>query len=136
VGEIHDRVAKPARAAIAMHNTPAADRALEGFASPARPEWMRSDTAFWLGNARGEPGAQVLIRMITGDPSEKVRDKATFGLSVSKQPSALKALLDAARSDTSTKVRGQALFWLAQKAGQQAVAAITGAIENDPETDV
>ena len=36
-------------AAIALHNAPAADRALESFVAPARPEWLRSDTAFWLG---------------------------------------------------------------------------------------
>ena len=135
-GETHERVAKPALAAIAMHNVPAADRALESFVAPNRAEWLRADTTFWLGNSRGEAGARLLTRIITQDPSEKVRDKATFGLSVSKQPSALKALIDAARGDSSTRVRGQALFWLAHKAGQQAVAAISGAIDNDPETEV
>jgi hypothetical protein len=135
-GETHERVAKPALAAIAMHNAPAADRALESFVAPSRAEWLRADTTFWLGNSRGEAGARLLTRVITQDPSEKVRDKATFGLSVSRQPSALKALIDAARGDSSTRVRGQALFWLAHKAGQQAVAAITGAIDNDPETEV
>jgi hypothetical protein len=135
-GETHERVAKPALAAIAMHNAAAADRALEGLVAPNRVEWLRSETAFWLGNSRGENGARLLTRMMAQDPSAKVRDKAVFGLSVSKQPSALKALIDAARDDASTHVRGQALFWLARKAGQQAVAAITGAIENDPETEV
>ena len=135
-GETHERVAKPALAAIAMHNVAAADRALESFVAPNRAEWLRADTTFWLGNSRGDAGARLLTRIITQDPSEKVRDKATFGLSVSKQPSALKALIDAARGDSSTRVRGQALFWLAHKAGQQAVAAISGAIDNDPETEV
>ena len=135
-GELHERVAKPALAAIAMHNAAAADRALEGFVAVNRSEWLRTDTAFWLGNSRGENGARLLARMMAQDPSDKVRDKAVFGLSVSKQPSALKTLIDAARDDKSTHVRGQALFWLAHKAGQQAVAAITGAIDNDPETEV
>ena len=135
-GEAHDRVAKPALAAIAMHNAAAADRALETFVAVTRAEWLRGDTTFWLGNSRGEAGARLLTRIMTQDPSEKVRDKATFGLSVSKQPAALKALLDAARDDKSARVRGQALFWLAHKAGQQAVAAITGAIDSDPETEV
>ena len=48
-GELHDRVGKTAMNAIALHNAPAADRALESFVAPARPEWLRSDTAFWLG---------------------------------------------------------------------------------------
>ena len=79
---------------------------------------------------------RLLTRMIQQDPSDKVRDKAAFGLSVSKVPSALSALIAAAKTDKSTHVRGQALFWLAQKAGKEAVAAIADAIDRDPETDV
>jgi len=135
-GEVHDRVAKPSIAAIAMHNVEAADRILEGFVAPSRPEWLRADTAFWLGSARGAAGARLLARMMKEDPGDHVRDKVAFALSVSKDPSALRTLIDAARNDKSTRVRGQALFWLAHKAGEQAVAAITGAIANDPETEV
>jgi len=135
-GERHDHVAKPAMTAIALTNAPAADRALEAFVAPTRPEWMRSEMAFWIGNSRGEPGARILARMMMEDPSDKVRDKVTFGLSVNKTPLALTTLLAAAKDDKSPRVRSQALFWLAQKAGQQAVATITNAIDNDPETEV
>jgi HEAT repeat protein len=135
-GESHDRIGKTAVSAIALHNVPSADRALEGFVAPARPEWLRSDTAFWLGSTRGAPGARLLTRMIAQDPSDKVREKVTFALSVSKVPAALTTLIAAARDDKSTKVRSQALFWLAQKAGKEAIATITNAIDNDPETEV
>jgi hypothetical protein len=135
-GEQHDRVGKTALAAVAMHNVPAADRALESFVAPARPEWLRGDTSFWLGNSRGEAGARLLTRMIAQDPSDKVREKVTFGLSQSRVPSALTTLVATARDDRSTKVRSQALFWLAQKAGKEAIAAINGAIDNDPDTEV
>jgi hypothetical protein len=135
-GDIKERVGKTAMTAVALHNVPAADRVLEGFVAPARPEWLRGDTAFWLGNVRGESGARLLTRMIAQDPSDKVRDKVAFGLSVSKVPSALTTLIATARDDKSTRVRGQALFWLAQKAGKEALATITGAIENDPDTEV
>ena len=131
-----ERVAKSAMHAIAMHDAPAADRVLESFVAPRRPEWLRSDTSFWLGNSRGEAGARVLTRMIAEDPSDRVRENVTFGLSQSKVPAALTTLLATARDDRSTRVRGQALFWLAQKAGREAVAAISGAIENDPDTEV
>jgi HEAT repeats len=135
-GEVHDRVAKPAIAAIAMHHADAADRTLETFVAPSRPEWLRGDTAFWLGSARGAAGATLLARMMKDDPSDRVRDKVAFGLSISKDPSALRTLIDAARNDNSAHVRGQALFWLAHKAGEKAVETITGAIANDPETEV
>jgi len=131
-----ERVAKSAMQAIAMHNAPAADRALESFVAPTRPEWLRSDTAFWLGNSRGEAGARLLARMIANDPSDRVREKVTFGLSQSPVPAALTTLIDTAKNDRTTKVRSQALFWLAQKAGREAVATIAGAIDNDPDTEV
>ena len=135
-GEGHDRVAKTAIAAVALHNVAAADRILERFVAPSSPEWLRGDTAFWLGSERGAAGARLLARMIAQDPSATVRDKVTFGLSVSKVPAALTTLVATARDDRSTKVRGQALFWLAQKAGKEAIAVITGAIDNDPDTEV
>jgi len=135
-GEQKDRVGKTAMTAIALHNAPAADRALESFVAPSRPEWLRSDTAFWLGSTRGEAGARMLTRMLAQDPSDRVREKVTFGLSVSKVPSALTTLIATARDDKSTKVRSQALFWLAQKAGKEAMATISGAIDTDPEIEV
>ena len=92
-GERRDRVGKTAMTAIALHATPSADRALESFVAPARPEWLRSDTAFWLGSTRGENGARLLTRMLAQDPSDKVREKVTFGLSVSPIPSALTTLV-------------------------------------------
>jgi len=135
-GEQRERAAKTAMHAIALHNAPAADRALESFVAPDQPEWLRSDTSFWLGNSRGEAGARLLARMIAQDPSDKVREKVTFGLSQSKVPAALTTLIDTARNDRSTRVRSQAIFWLAQKAGKEAIATITSAIDNDPETEV
>ena len=135
-GERRDRVGKTAMTAIALQATPSADRALESFVAPARPEWLRSDTAFWLGSTRGDNGARLLTRMLAQDPSDKVREKVTFGLSVSQVPSALTTLVATARDDRSARVRGQALFWLAQKAGKEALATIAGAIDNDPDTEV
>jgi len=135
-GERRDRVGKTAMTAVALHNAASADRALESFVAPSRSEWLRGDTAFWLGSTRGEAGARLLTRMLAQDPSDKVREKVTFGLSASPVPAALTTLIATARDDKSTKVRGQALFWLAQKAGKEALATITGAIENDPDTEV
>jgi len=135
-GERHDRVGKTAMSAVALHNIPSADRALEAFVAPASPEWLRAETAFWLGHARGEAGARLLARMIANDPSDKVRDKVAFGLSTSKTPLALTTLIAAAKDDKSPRVRSQALFWLAQKAGKEAMAVISGAIDNDPDTEV
>ncbi len=129
-------VAKPAIGAIALHDVALADRVLEGFIAPGSPEWLRRETAFWLGTARGEAGARLLTRMVAQDSSENVREQALFGLSVSSQPAALVTLINAARDDRSPRVRGRALFWLAQQAGRQAVDTIDSAIDRDPDTEV
>ena len=132
----YDRVAKTSLAAIALHDVSDADRALESFMAPARPERLRGDATFWIGSARGESGVRLLTRVIAGDPSIDVREKAVFGLSVSRTATALQTLLATATSHGHADVRGRALFWLANKAGKEALAAISDAIENDPDTDV
>lgn len=130
------RLAETAVGAVALHNDPAADTALAGFLSLSRAEALRKRVTFWAGSARGRQGLEMLRRVVRGDPSERVRESALFGLSVSQEPEAVALMIAAARDDVSSRVRGQALFWLAQKAGKRAAAAITDAVERDPETDV
>jgi len=122
--------------AIAMHSDPSADRVFASFVALDRPEALRSKTAFWLGNARGRAGLDVLKRMAKSDTSPAVRDQVTFALTQSHEKDAMDELVRMAKEDESVRVRGQALFWLAQKAGDRAVGAISSAIENDPDTEV
>jgi HEAT repeat protein len=130
------RSAEAAIAAIALHRDPAADTSLERLVAPAQPEAVREKTAFWLGNARGRRGYQILRRMLAEDSSSRVREKVIFALTQSKEPEAVPTIIQAARNDKDPRVRGQALFWLAQKAGKQAVSSITEAISSDPSTEV
>jgi hypothetical protein len=129
-------IGQQALSAIAMHADASADAALESFVVPGRPEKLRADTAFWLGQARGARGFELLKRVLRQDPSPAVRERAVFGLYVSQQPGAEQEIIRATREDSSSRVRGQALFWLAQRAGQRAAGTITAAIEHDPDTDV
>ena len=125
-----------ALAAIAFHAEGGADEALEGFTGASQPDRLRRQAAFWLGNARGRRGYEVLARMIRDDPSDDVRGHVAFALSQSPVAEAVDVMIQAARRDPSGHVRGQALFWLAQKAGHKAASAITRAIDDDPETAV
>jgi len=131
-----ESVGKSALMAIALHEDPSAEKALLSFVEPEQPEWLRRETVFWLGEARGAEGFRALQRVARTDPSAHVREQVTFALSVSKEPGAVNEIIRMAHDDTSAQVRGQALFWLAQKAGKQAVSAIDGAIQNDPDTEV
>ena len=123
-------------AAIALHADPAADQALEQLTTTSQPESVRRDAAFWLGNARGRRGFEILSRMIREDPSDKVREHAIFALTQSKEPEAVNTIIKTAHDDKSPHVRGQALFWLAQKAGAKVTETIQNALENDPDTEV
>jgi HEAT repeat protein len=129
-------VREGALAAIAHHADAGADDILEGFTRPGRPEHLRKEAAFWLGNARGQRGYEVLVRMMREEPSDDLRAHVTFALSQSEVPEALTDLIRAARRDASAQVRGQALFWLAQEAGDRAAGTITRAIDDDPDTEV
>ena len=135
-GQRRDRVTEGAISAIALHADGAADASLERLVAPGQPERVRRAVPFWLGNARGARGLDVLRRIIKEDASTEVRKKAVFGISQSQEPTAVTTLIDTARSNEVTSVRSEAIFWLSQKAGQQAAAAITERIEQDPDTEV
>ena len=57
------READGALTAIAMQDGAAADKAMESFTSKDRPEKLRTQTAFWLGSARGKAGVAILKNM-------------------------------------------------------------------------
>jgi hypothetical protein len=87
--------------AIAMHDTPAADAALEKLIQPNQREPLRENVAFWLGVERGKKGVELLHKYVKEDPDDNVRTKGTFAFSQSKEPEALKDLIDMARHDQS-----------------------------------
>lgn len=131
-----DRVVRAALTALALHNDPAADAALEQFVGAGQGMAIRKQAAFWLGTARGERGYQILRAAVERDTNAGFRKEATFGLAQSPVPAAIDTLVRMAKSDADASVRGQALFWIAQKAGKRAAPAITEAIASDPDAQV
>jgi hypothetical protein len=131
-----DRVIDGSITAIALHDEPSADAALEALVARDRSDRIRKKAAFWMGQARGRRGFDTLRRLVADDPSTAFRKSAVFALSQSREAEAVPALVQLAKRDASPEIRGEALFWLAQKAGRKAAEAITEAIENDPETEV
>ena len=125
-----------ALAAIAFHADPSADAALERWVAADQPLKRRRQAAFWLGQARGTRGRDVLIRLLRQDPDPKLREHVVFALTQNREPGAIDAIIEAARKDESSHVRGQALFWLGQTAAKRAPAAIKAAIDEDPEVEV
>lgn len=132
----NNRVWNSAITAIALHNDPAADQALEKLVQPGQSSSLRAKAAFWLGVERGKPGLELLRKYVKNDPDERFREKAVFAFTRSHQPDAMQDVVWFARNDPSARVRGQAIFWMAQIGGRKQAEQITDAIENDPETQV
>jgi len=130
------RLGDSALTAIAFHKDAAADAALQRLIAPQQPRKLRQQAAFWLGNARGKRGFEILRDTVRDDADAKFREEATFAFSQSDVPEAETELILLARRDNDAKVRAQALFWMGQKAGRKLASAISDAIENDPETAV
>ena len=132
-----ERRNESAVSALALHADPSADNALEALAGASQPEALRRKAIFWLGNARGRRGYEVVSRIVREDSNDKIREHAVFALTQNKDPGAIPAVVRVAREDKAPRVRGQALFWLAQRAGKKvAESELSHAIENDPETEV
>ena len=124
-----------ALAVIALTGDPSADRTLEQFVAPDRPSELRRNAAFWLGSARGAPGAAVIDRLARTDRDEQFREHLMFVLTLTGD-AGLERLIDRARNDESSGVRSQALFWLAQKAGEGAAGTLARAVDEDPDSEV
>src|ERR1700682_3905637 len=78
-GEKHS-IGNEALMAIAVHDGREAEEAIDSFTTPAQPEELRKQTAFWLGAARGREGLATLQRMAKKDPSNEVRAHVAFAL--------------------------------------------------------
>src|SRR5690242_9061564 len=69
--ESPDRHKDPGRQAvmaIALHDTPAADAALERMIQPGQRASLRENVAFWLGVERGKKGLELLRKYVRDDP--------------------------------------------------------------------
>jgi hypothetical protein len=118
--------------ALALHADENATRALIGFVESASSLKFAEDALFWLGHARGIPGADYVEKVATHDPSANLRRHATFALSRSPVEDAYLRVRRVSRDDKSAEVRGQALFWMAQMKDPRAEADILEALNRDP----
>jgi hypothetical protein len=123
--------------ALAFHRNSGALEALSEFATSDRYRRdLREHALFWLGEARGRAGYEVVMRVLRADKDDDIREKALFALSESPVPEAGEVLVRTARSDRSPGVRSQAMFWLSQIDHPQAPATILEAVAKDADSDV
>ena len=124
--------------ALAMHADPSATTELERILRSAEfPDETRGQAAFWLGQTRGRRGYEDVLAIARSQTSsQRLREKAVFAISQSKEPGAIDELINLAKHDPTAHVRGQALFWLSQKAGRKAASAVRQAADDDPDQGV
>ena len=131
-----DKLSDGAISAIALHGDPAADAALDRLIAVNQPESVRRKIPFWLGNARGAHGLEVLRRLLRDDPSAEVRKRAIFGVSQSKEPGAFETLANVARTGSTPAMRSEAVFWVAQTRNPKAPAVVQEVLEKDSTPEV
>lgn len=117
--------------ATALHADATATPALAQLADSTHPRKLREQALFWLSQARGVDGAQIVEHAATSDADPELRTNAVFDLSESHAVDAYAAIHRIAQSDASDYVREQALFWMAQMNDARAKTDITAAIEKD-----
>lgn len=122
--------------AMALHADASATPALAQLADSTHRQQLREQALFWLGQARGAAGAQIVEHAATTDPDPEFRANAVFALSQSHGTDAYATILRIAQTDASDHVREQALFWMAQTEDARAQKDIIAAIEKDPSDDV
>lgn len=133
----NDDVDREGLDALAFHRNSGALDALADFATSTRHrKEIREHALFWLGQARGREGYEVVARVLREDKDDEIRTKAIFALSQSPVAEAGEVLVRTARSDRSPEVRSQAMFWLSQMDHPQAPATILEAVAKDADPEV
>jgi hypothetical protein len=119
--EYRNRVAKPALAALAIHDARSALTTLVAIARDDREVKMRSDALFWLSQRAGQEAVATITDAIERDPEVEVKKKAVFALSQLPKDEGVPKLIDIARTHRNAEVRKQAFFWLGQTKDPRAI---------------
>lgn len=114
--------------AVAYHADASATRTLASRAEPSHPFKQREQALFWLGQARGQEGADIVEHYATTDGDPKLREQAIFALSQSHADDPYAHIRTIAHNDPAERVRSQALFWMAQMEDPRAKTDITATL--------
>lgn len=108
-----DKLGDAAMSAMAMHQDPAADRALESMLNTRQPDKVREKAVMWLSIHRGR--YERVVRVAHDDPSARVRGQAIFWLAQGAQKKlAADTAANAIDNDPETEVKKKAVFALSQ----------------------
>lgn len=128
-------VSHPALWAMALHADDGANKRLYALARETDSK-LAEEAIFWLGDARGQTGFEMLEDLLEELPTGDTRRHINFALSQNGSDEATGLLSDIARNDRDPEQRSMALFWLAQENPSVAEKLIVEVIESESDEDV
>ena len=129
-----DRVGHSALWALSLHASEKAGYRLYALATDEHSE-RSAEAIFWLGEARGHAGFELLEDLLDELPAGETRRQINFALSQNDSQEAAVLLGDIARNDRDPEQRADALFWLAQEYPETAEVLIREVIENETDSE-
>jgi hypothetical protein len=121
--------------ALAIHQSTDAGLRLYRLAKePA--ESLAEEAIFWLGDARGVAGFDLLKTLLAELPAGPARRHINFALAQNDTSGAVELLQDIALADTDPQQRGDALFWLAGEHPEQAQKILLKVISSEQRDEV
>ena len=130
-----DSVGGSALFALSLHRSPQAGQRLYSLAVETDGDFSE-EAIFWLGEARGEEGFNLLKQLLAELPTGDRRREINFALSQNATPGAADLLFEISKSDQDPEQRGEAMFWLSQEYPQQAKGWLVQVIETEQDEDV
>lgn len=121
--------------AFALHRSVDAGERLFTLAKDSHGD-LSQEAIFWLGEARGEEGFELLKRLLAELPRGEKRREINFALSQNSSSQAGELLFKISRSDPDPEQRGEALFWLAQEYPEKARDWLLVVIATEQDEDV
>ena len=112
--------AQNALSAIAYHRDPAADAALEQFATDPRDSNLRQQAISYLGNMRGARGAATLTKFLAAEKDVDARRRLVSALGASREAAAVDTLRGLLR-DPEVKIRSEATYYYIIRGGAAAL---------------
>ena len=89
----------------------------------SRPNNVRTQSVFWLGQIAGETITRNLTDLaVESSVDREIRKQAVFALSQRPQHDGVPALIQIARTNRDPEIRKNALFWLGQSRDPRALA--------------
>lgn len=126
---------QPALHALSVYRGTAPAKRLYQLAKERGSE-ISEDAVFWLGEARGEQGFEMLKRLMKELPHGDTRRKINFALAVNQTDVAADLLFSIAESDPDKQQRTDAMFWLSQEYPVPAEKWLTQIIETETDETV